>query len=241
MSFLEITGLGKGFTLHLRGGRYLPSLAGFQLQMERGECVAVTGPSGAGKSTLLRCIYGNYRAEAGQIRLAWQNEHVDITQLLPRQILMLRRWQMAWASQFLRVIPRVSTLDLVTEIPRSQGLNLQEARERATDTLGQLRIPPALHALPPATFSGGEQQRVNLARAFVGEHPLLLLDEPTASLDGRNRQIVATLIRRARDQNRAILAVFHDPQMVEHVADRQIVITPPKDLPCALPESATFA
>ena len=224
MNILEVENLGKKFVLHLRGGWHLPVLQGVTFTVAAGECVAITGASGSGKSSLLRTLYGNYRSDSGTARLRTGQGMVDILQSSPQQILALRRHVMAYASQFLRVIPRVSTLEIVAQPLMEQGLDQQMAGERAAAMLSALNLPRHLHSLPPATFSGGEQQRVNLARAFVGQHPLVMLDEPTASLDGDNAAVVQKLIMEAKHSGRAVLGVFHDPAMVRQVADRQYFI-----------------
>ncbi|MFA7494714.1 MAG: phosphonate C-P lyase system protein PhnL [Acidithiobacillus sp.] len=225
MNLLEIEALHKTFILHLRGGLRLHALRNVHLTLEEGECVVITGASGAGKSTLLRTIYGNYRGDGGAVRVRAGSEMVDMLNSTPRRITALRRDHMAYASQFLRVIPRVPTLDLVAQVLLDQGIDPSEAEDRARSLLWQLNLPASLHALPPATFSGGERQRVNIARAFVGNHPLILLDEPTASLDLENTMVVRELILSAKAAGRGILAIFHDPDFVAQVADRTYSIS----------------
>ena len=175
--------LAKSFTLHLQGGLHLPVLSGVDLEVHAGECVVLAGPSGAGKSTLLRSLYGNYRADGGRIMLRHAGEWLDLAAADPRTVLAVRRETLGYVSQFLRVVPRVAALEIVAEALTARGVLLEAARERARTTLLRLNVPERLHGLPPATFSGGEQQRVNLARGFLGGHPILLLDEPTASLE----------------------------------------------------------
>ena len=175
---LQARGLAKHFTLHLRGGVRLDVLRDVDLEVRAGECVALAGPSGAGKSTLLRALYGNYRVDGGEIRIRHEGAMVDIASAAPREVVAVRARTLGYVSQFLRVVPRVSALDIVAEAVREASP--EEARARAAALLRRLNIPTRLHALPPATFSGGEQQRVNLARGFIGDHPVLLLDEPTA-------------------------------------------------------------
>jgi alpha-D-ribose 1-methylphosphonate 5-triphosphate synthase subunit PhnL len=219
---LKTEGLDKVFTLHLRDGIRLPVLHGVDLEVGAGECLALTGPSGAGKSTLLRALYGNYRADAGRI-LVWHDDAwVDIAAALPRVVVQVRAKTLGYVSQFLRVVPRVSSLDIVAE---AGGGNHDAAR----DLLLRLNIPRRLHSLPPATFSGGEQQRVNLARGFIGGHPLLLLDEPTASLDAENRDIVIGMILDAKARGIAIVGIFHDLAVREAIADRLYHVTPLQD------------
>jgi alpha-D-ribose 1-methylphosphonate 5-triphosphate synthase subunit PhnL len=119
----------------------------------------------------------------------------------------------------LRAVPRVPALDVVAEPLVERGVDRVLARERAGELLARLSIPERLWKLPPATFSGGEQQRVNIARGFIIERPLLLLDEPTASLDARNRGVVIDLIRESMGHGTGMLAIFHDADVREAVAD----------------------
>jgi alpha-D-ribose 1-methylphosphonate 5-triphosphate synthase subunit PhnL len=226
MIVLSAEGLSKGFTLHLQGGVHIPVLAGLDLELSAGECVALSGPSGAGKSTLMRSLYGNYRAGAGRILVRHRGAMVDLAAADPRTILAVREETLGYVSQFLRVMPRVATVDLVADIPVGRGIALDEARGVAAGLLSRLNIPPRLHALPPATFSGGEQQRVNLARGFIGGHPILLLDEPTASLDAGNRAVVVGMIREAKLRGTAIIAICHDIEVRNAIADRLFEVPP---------------
>jgi alpha-D-ribose 1-methylphosphonate 5-triphosphate synthase subunit PhnL len=210
---LRTEGLSKHFTLHLQGGVELPVLSGIGMALHAGECVALHGPSGAGKSTLMRSIYANYRASAGRILVRHDGVMVDMASADPRTVLEVRRRTLGYVSQFLRVVPRVAALGIVAE---AAGGDLVEAAA----LLRRFNLPERLHGLPPATFSGGEQQRVNLARGFAGRHPILLLDEPTASLDAANRDRVIDVIREAKANGTAILGIFHDAEVREAVADR---------------------
>ena len=218
---LQTEGLAKTFTLHLRGGLRMPVLSGVDLSVRSGECVVLSGPSGAGKSTLMRSLYGNYRAEAGKILVRHGGAMVDIARADPRTVLAVRRETLGYVSQFLRVVPRVSALDIVAEQARDG-----DGRERARALLVMLNIPERLHAIPPATFSGGEQQRINLARGFISNHPILLLDEPTASLDAENRAVVIDMVRRAKAGGTAIIAICHDADVRDAIADRLFTMTP---------------
>ncbi|MEM9429131.1 MAG: phosphonate C-P lyase system protein PhnL [Pseudomonadota bacterium] len=218
---IQIDGLEKSFVLHNQGGAEIPVMAGAGLTVAAGECVALTGASGAGKSTLMRLIYGNYLAGAGRILVAG----VDVVSAAPREILALRRRDLGYVSQFLRVVPRVPTLDVAAEPLRTLGRPAEEARDRAESLLTRLRIPETLWQLSPTTFSGGEQQRVNIARGFVHPYPCLLLDEPTASLDAANRETVLDLIEEARDRGAAIIGIFHDQAARARVATREVDVT----------------
>ncbi len=223
---LRTEGLVKTFTLHLQGGARLPVLGGVDLLVEPGECVALAGPSGAGKSTLMRCLYGNYGAEGGRILLRHRGETVDLTAADARLVREVRRETLGHVSQFLRVIPRVPALDIVAEPLVARGMASDAAREAARALLSRLNMPPALHALPPSTFSGGEQQRVNLARGFAPGYPVLLLDEPTASLDAANRDVAVALIREAKAAGAAVVGIFHDTDVRDRVADRLFTVEP---------------
>jgi len=218
---IEVRGLAKSFTLHNQGGAVIEVMRGAELAVRPGECVALVGASGAGKSTLMRMIWGNYLAAAGEIRVG----DTDVARAAPRDILALRRETLGYVSQFLRVVPRVPTLDVVAEPLLALGVEDGAARDRAADLLARLNLPERLWALSPTTFSGGEQQRVNIARGFAREYPALLLDEPTASLDAANRAVVLDLIEEAKARGAAILGIFHDADARAQVCDREIDVT----------------
>lgn len=219
---IEIDGLDKSFVLHLRGGTRLPVLQGLRLVVEAGECLVLQGASGSGKSTILRCIYGNYRPDAGRVLVRDGATTVDVAAAAPREILALRRMALGYVSQFLRVVPRVPAIELVMEPALERGAAPAEARERAAALLSRLNIPARLWDLPPATFSGGEQQRINIARGLVAEQPVLLLDEPTASLDAENRAAVVELLREARGRGATVVGVFHDREVRDAVVTRTL-------------------
>jgi alpha-D-ribose 1-methylphosphonate 5-triphosphate synthase subunit PhnL len=223
---LQTESLTKAFTMHLRGGLRLPVLGGVDLSADAGECVVLSGPSGAGKSTLLRSLYGNYRADTGKILVQHLGSTVDIASADPRTILAVRHHTMAYVSQFLRVVPRVPALDIVAEALLGREPSADAAREQAAAMLLSLNIPRRLHFIPPATFSGGEQQRVNLARGFIAGHPILLLDEPTASLDADNRAVVVHMIQQAKARGTAIVAICHDLDVRDQIADRLFPVQP---------------
>lgn len=218
---IEISNLSKSFTLHNQGGAVIPVMVGAALSVAAGECVGLVGASGAGKSTLMRMIHGNYLAAGGSIRVG----DVDVATAEPRRIVRLRRETLGYVSQFLRVVPRVPTLDVVAEPLRVLGVPAEAARDRAASLLARLNIPERLWSLSPTTFSGGEQQRVNIARGFVHSYPALLLDEPTASLDAANREVVLALIEEAKARGAAILGIFHDEGARARVCDRLVDVT----------------
>lgn len=216
--------LHKSFVLHLQGSLRIPVLEGKSLALAAGECVALTGPSGAGKSTFMRAVYGNYLVDKGRILVRHRGEMIDLAQADPRTVIGIRLETLGYVSQFLRVVPRVSARDVVSEPLVMRGHSLSQAREQAEALLLRLNIPYRLHDIAPATFSGGEQQRINLARGFIGGHPILLLDEPTASLDDANATVVASLIQEAKVAGVAVLGIFHDTAFRRLVIDREIEI-----------------
>ena len=217
---LHAQGLSKRFVLHNQGGVQIDVFDQVDLTVRKGECVVLAGPSGAGKSTLLRSLYANYKPQRGSICVRHDEAWIDLCAAHPHEIMRIRRDTLGYVSQFLRVIPRVATMDLVTEPLIGRGIEESEAGDRAADLLTRLRIPEALWTLPPATFSGGEQQRVNIAMTFVQDYPILLLDEPTASLDRDNRETVVTLIEEARSRGAAIVGIFHDAEVRAAVGSR---------------------
>ncbi|ABM58697.1 phosphonate C-P lyase system protein PhnL [Verminephrobacter eiseniae] len=224
---VQLQGVAKRFTLHHQNGIELPVLARVNLCVHPGECLVLDGPSGMGKSSLLKMIYANYLANEGSITVrSAQGALVDVTQATPRALVQLRRDTIGYVSQFLRVIPRVSALDVVAEplIEDAAGdaRAQQAAYALARSWLSRLRIPERLWPLPPATFSGGEQQRINIARNMIKPKPLLLLDEPTASLDAANTATVLDLIREALARGAALVGIFHDTQVGAAVATRRV-------------------
>ncbi|CRL15452.1 phosphonate C-P lyase system protein PhnL [Phaeobacter italicus] len=218
---IELQNVSKSFTLHNQGGAVIPVMEGASLGVAPGECIGLTGASGAGKSTLMRVIYGNYLAASGRVMVGG----VDVAKAAPRDILALRRETLGYVSQFLRVVPRVPTLDVVAEPLLAVGVAPDAARDRAATLLAGLNIPERLWQLSPTTFSGGEQQRVNIARGFAHSYPAMLLDEPTASLDAQNRATVLRLIEEAKARGAAIIGIFHDEAAREQVCDRCVDVS----------------
>ena len=215
---LAVSNLEKSFHLYQQNNAHISVLRGAVFDVKAGECVALTGPSGCGKSSLMRMIYGNYRADSGRILV----DGHDLVTASPRDVISLRRTTIGYVSQFLRVLPRIPTLRVVAEPFMRAGGDEAEAEARARDLLSRLRIPEPLWSLSPLTFSGGEQQRVNIARGFIYPYPVLLLDEPTASLDKANRDTVLELISEAKTRGSALVGIFHDAAVREAAADREI-------------------
>jgi alpha-D-ribose 1-methylphosphonate 5-triphosphate synthase subunit PhnL len=219
---IQVCDLTKCFILHVQGGVTIPVFEKLGLVVEHGECVALSGPSGVGKSTFLRSLYANYKPDSGQILVRHRERWVDMAHATEQEILEVRRHTIGFVSQFLRVVPRVSCVDVVSEPLRSLGVCVEDARRKAESLLDMLRIPRRLWNIAPATFSGGEQQRVNIARSFAADYPVMLLDEPTASLDDKNRSTVMELIRQAKSRGAAVVGIFHDDMERRAVADRTL-------------------
>jgi alpha-D-ribose 1-methylphosphonate 5-triphosphate synthase subunit PhnL len=224
-AMIEIANAEKTFTMHLQGGVKLPVVRGVSFHVDAGECVVLAGPSGAGKSSILKMMFGNYRCDGGRIGIRHQGNVIDLAKAEPREILSVRRGTIGYVSQFLRAVPRVPTLDVVAEPLVVTGTSREQAREQAGQLLRCLNIPERLWMLPPSTFSGGEQQRVNIARGFICELPILLLDEPTASLDAANRDVVVHLIDEKKRAGVAMVAIVHDDEIRHLIADRVIDVT----------------
>ena len=218
---ISVENVSKSFVLHNQGAAEIPVMDGASLTVAAGECVALVGASGAGKSTLMRMIYGNYLTASGRIMVG----DLDVAAAAPREIIQLRRRTLGYVSQFLRVVPRVSTLEVVAEPLLATGTTREVALAQAAALLTRLNIPERLWQLSPTTFSGGEQQRVNIARGFAYPYPALLLDEPTASLDPTNRATVLAMITEAKARGAAIVGIFHDHAARDEICDRQLDVT----------------
>lgn len=222
LPLLQVRKLVKGFTLHIQGGSEIPVLEDVSLLVYPGEGVALAGASGAGKSTLMRCLYGNYRVDHGEIWIRHRDDWLDLVQSSPQQIRQVRVETLSYVSQFLRVIPRVSAVMVVAEPLLELGIDPQIAQQKAEEMLARLNIPERLWSLSPTTFSGGERQRINLARAFLSPASVLLLDEPTSALDAINQQIVVDLILERRAAGTAVIGIFHDDQIKDQICGRQL-------------------
>ena len=214
---LVVSEVAKSFTMHLRDGVRLPVVANVSFSVKSGECVVLGGPSGVGKSSILKMLYGNYGVDEGQILMEHDGKLVNLATAEPRTVLEVRRATLGYVSQFLRVVPRVSALDIVAEPLQARGVAMEDARARAAELLSKLNLPGELWSLPPATFSGGEQQRVNIARGFITDHKILLLDEPTASLDAKNRAVVVEMIAEKKAKGTALIGIFHDEEVRDAV------------------------
>jgi alpha-D-ribose 1-methylphosphonate 5-triphosphate synthase subunit PhnL len=240
---LEVIGLSKHFMLHEQG-RLIPSCADVSLHVAAGELCALVGPTGAGKSTVLRCIWRSCLPSGGDIWWHGGDTPLNLARASEGEVLALRRHALGFVTQFLHCLPRKSALEVVAQPLVARGEGSASAQARAAEALERLAVPARLWTVPPATFSGGEKQRVNLARALVAEPRLLLLDEPTASLDATTTDIVVTELQRLKADGVAMLAVFHHPELVERLADRTIRLERPQalctpDAGTTLPDEST--
>jgi alpha-D-ribose 1-methylphosphonate 5-triphosphate synthase subunit PhnL len=221
-TLLYADSLYKSFVLHAQGGIQLDVLHGTSLQVAAGECVALVGASGSGKSTFMRSLYGNYRVDRGSIWIKHEQRWVDLPQLQPHELIEVRQKTIGYVSQFLRVIPRVSALEVAAEPLVELGITPEMARDRVRALFTRLNLAERLWSLSPTTFSGGEKQRVNIARAFSVHYPILLLDEPTSALDATNRDVVMQLIEERKSQGCAMIGIFHDDEVRDRVCNQML-------------------
>lgn len=217
---LKIEGLSKEFIMHTRADARIDGFSGVGLSLSAGQLIAVTGPSGAGKSSLLKCVYRTYTPTEGRAVYRCQDGRlVDLASAQPWEIIRLRNAEIGYVSQFFSVIPRVSALDVLVGTQTARGVSPEAARERACESLSKVGIPQSLWNMYPATFSGGEKQRLNIVNALITRPRMLLLDEPTASLDARSKEWVMGLILELKRQGAAMLGVFHDEIAIRTLAD----------------------
>ena len=217
---LNIDSLSKEFIMHIRGDAQIDGFQDISFSVEPGTLVAITGPSGSGKSSLLKCVYRTYTPTGGH---AWYTREdgstVDLATAEPWKIIQLREKEIGYVSQFFSVIPRVSALDILTHTQTARGVEEPLARKRAAQYLERVGISPQLWNMYPATFSGGEKQRLNIANALITKPRLLLLDEPTASLDANSKGWVMDMILDLKRQGTAMVGVFHDEIAIRTLAD----------------------
>ncbi len=224
---IQIDGLSKWFDLHIANQMHVKPLRTISFDVEPGKFMGLAGPSGIGKSTILKCIYRTYLPSEGSI---WYDSAVwgkiDLATANERQILHLRRNEISYISQFLRVIPRVTAVDIVAERLTARGVTRADAIEQVKLMLQRLALPEKIWDAFPATFSGGEQQRLNIARALISQPRLLLLDEPTASLDYRTKTVVLDLLHEAKKNGTTMIGVFHDLEWLKQIADDTVTLDP---------------
>ncbi len=219
---LEVDNLSKTFRIHILGGKVIEGCSGVSFSVAEGGSLGLSGPSGTGKSTVLKCIYRTYLPTGGDI---WYDSiaygRINLARTADPVVLEIRNKEVGYVSQFFRVIPRVSAIEIVAEpLLTRKGLSEGEAKKRAAEILERLNIPMNLFDAYPSTFSGGEQQRLNIARAVIWKPRLLLLDEPTASLDKDSAAVVIELLRELREQGTSVIGIFHDNRLTTSITDR---------------------
>ena len=222
-ALLQVEGLAKTFTIH-HLDRTIPAFQHLSFALHPGEFLLVTGPNGAGKSTLLRCLYRTYLPTSGQAWFASDYGCVDLAQAADIDIALLRKAEIGFVTQFFKTRPRVTAQELVAEPLLAMGFTLSEASAHAQAALDFFGVKPALWNAYPTTFSGGEQQKVNLARALIRPYRLLLLDEPTASLDLQARQALVERLAALKREGVAMMAVLHHAEDAASLVDRQLAI-----------------
>jgi alpha-D-ribose 1-methylphosphonate 5-triphosphate synthase subunit PhnL len=231
---LELNGLEKNFTLRILNDKFIAALHNINLSIDQGEVVGLIGKSGSGKSTLMKCIYRTYLPSAGAI---WYHSAlagpIDLAKAGDHEILHLRKQEITYCSQFLSVIPRVSALEVVASgLYGRNNLSGVSPLDLAADYLDRIELPKELWDAYPSTFSGGEQQRVNVARAIISNPRLLLIDEPTASLDHKTKNVVIDMILELKEKGTTVLVISHDSYTLERMCDRMVelqqgtIITP---------------
>lgn len=223
---LTVRELSKRFTLHLNERKELRGCDGVSFSLKPGEFMGIAGPSGAGKSTIIKCLYRTYLHSGGSIIYHTKDgREVDLAIAGEREIIKLRQEEISYVSQFLKVIPRVPAIDILAGELTRRGWASDTARERAAEYLGMMNIGRELWDTSPSTFSGGEQQRVNLAKALITQPRLLLLDEPTASLDSETKKIVMQALMQMKKQGTTIIGIFHDTEVMRRLVDRIFTMT----------------
>ena len=221
---LDIDAVSKTFEMHVLDGKTVPGLADVSFSVDEGEFVAIVGESGSGKSSLLKCIHRTYEPTSGTIRFRTEDGEIDLASCSDRDVLAVRGSELGYASQFLDEIPRVPAVDVVARPMWEQGTDRETARERARELLAALSLPADLFNAYPATFSGGERQRVNFARAIGPQPRLLLLDEPTSALDPETRASALELLDSYLPTSTTMIGVFHNYEVVRRIADRVVVL-----------------
>jgi len=222
MNILEVNDLSKVFNLHILNNKKIEALTDINFTMQEGEIIGLTGKSGSGKSSLMKCIYRTYLASTGEIIYTSKDGGLDLVKADDHRVIELRKTEINYCSQFLSVIPRVTAVDVVCENLFRIEKDKQVARDKAKQMLEELALPGELFDAFPVTFSGGEQQRINVARAIIASPRFLLIDEPTASLDARTKDVVIDMILGLKQNGTSVLCISHDEYTLERLCDRRI-------------------
>jgi alpha-D-ribose 1-methylphosphonate 5-triphosphate synthase subunit PhnL len=222
MNILEVNDLSKIFSVHILNNKKIEALKQINFTMQEGEIIGLTGKSGSGKSSLMKCIYRTYLATSGELIYASREGNLDMVKADDHRIIELRKSEITYCSQFLSVIPRVSAVDVVCENLFKIEKNKEVARQKSREMLENLGLPVELWDAFPVTFSGGEQQRINVARAIIAGPRFLLIDEPTASLDTKTKDVVIDMILELKKNGTSVLCISHDEYTLERLVDRRL-------------------
>lgn len=218
---LEVKNLSKVFKVHTRGSIEVKGFEDINFELKKGEFLSLYGPSGAGKSSILKTLYRTYTTSSGEIIFHKDNKkQVNISNVSESEILKLRKEDMSYVSQFLQILPRVSAVDVVANELIIKGEDEKTSKQKAKEMLSYLSIREELFNLSPLTFSGGEQQRVNIAKGIIAPKSLLLLDEPTASLDKKNTKRVIEKLQVLKKQGVSMIGIFHDLEAMNMISDK---------------------
>ncbi|WAM33475.1 phosphonate C-P lyase system protein PhnL [Caldicellulosiruptor morganii] len=220
-SILEVKNLSKHFVLHMLQKKKIKGFENISFSLKEKEAIGIIGKSGSGKSSLLKCIYRTYIPTSGSVIFNSKIfGPIDLASASEDKILVLRNKEISYVSQFFKVIPRVSAIEIVSSELLKRGKKKEEAYYIASQYLERLDIPKDLWDAYPATFSGGQQQRLNIIKAIIVKPRLLLIDEPTASLDRYSKNKVIDLLLELKDEGTSIVGVFHDTDSMKRLVDK---------------------
>ncbi|MCC0638101.1 MULTISPECIES: phosphonate C-P lyase system protein PhnL [unclassified Clostridioides] len=222
---LEVNNFSKDFELHALN-KTIKACSEINFTISKGEFLGIIGKSGAGKSTILKSIYKTYIPTTGEI--IFNSEiygKIDLSTIGDREMINLRKKEIGYVSQFLKTLPRITAIELVVHSLIESGFEKDCAYDMAKDILTQFEIKENLWDAYPNNFSGGEKLRLNLAQAMVKKPRLLLLDEPTASLDNQSKIYVKEKMLELKNQGTTMIGIFHDIEFMETVIDKTFTMT----------------
>lgn len=216
---ISVERLEKNFTIH-HLGKTIHATGNISFTVNKGDFLGIVGKSGSGKSTVLKSIYRTYKPQSGKIMYdSARFGTIDLVKATEREIIYLRKFEIGYVSQFLNVMPRITAIELVQQSLLEMGASIEVALEKAKEVLDHFELDESLWNHYPINFSGGEKLRLNIARAIVKNPRLLLLDEPTASLDLASKQKVRDAIKKLKKQGTTLIGIFHDLEFMEGLCD----------------------
>ncbi|MGY5344281.1 phosphonate C-P lyase system protein PhnL [Paenibacillus glucanolyticus] len=218
---LSIHNLSKSFMLH-NLDKHIKAIDRVDFELQEGEFVGITGKSGSGKSTILKSIYRTYVINEGSIwYISKRFGRMNLAEASEREMVYLRKHEIGYVSQFLNAMPRTTARELVEQAIVEMGNGEDFAKQEAEHMLAHFELDEYLWDSYPATFSGGEKLRLNIARAMVKHPRLLLLDEPTASLDNASKIKVRELLEQLMREGTTMLGIFHDLEFMKNLCHRE--------------------